>query len=129
MSENESTDAEARPKTEDQSADEVFACNQALIDSLREKHGDIEVIRPRGLPGIIVVKTPPRAAYRAFLAEVQNEKVSNANAADNISYASVVHPDRETLKGFFEQKPGLPFKIAALAQSLSGADSDVLGKG
>lgn len=129
MSENETTGAEVRPETAEQTADEVFACNKDLIDQLREKHGDIEVLRQKGLPGIIVVATPPRSAFRAFLDQVANDKVSNSLAAEGLAKASVVHPDAETLKVFFDKKPGLPMKIAGLAQSLSGADADVLGKG
>lgn len=114
---------------EEQTAAEVFACHKAIIDEMRAKHGDIEVIRQKGLPGVIIVATPPRAAFRAFMDQVANDKVSNAIAAESLALASCVHPDRETLKGFLDKKPGLPMKIAGLAQSLSGADADVLGKG
>lgn len=129
MSENETAGAEVRPDATEQTAEEVFACNKSLIDQLREKHGDIEVLRQKGLPGVIVVATPPRAAFRAFLDQVANDKVSNSLAAEGLAKASTVHPDEATLKAFFDKKPGLPMKIAGLAQSLSGADADVLGKG
>jgi hypothetical protein len=128
VSENETAGAEVRPVNEEQTAEEAFACNKALIDRLREQHGDIEVLRQKGLPGVIVVATPPRAPYRTFLDQVANDKVSNSLAAEGLAFASVVHPDRETLKIFFEKKPGLPMKIAGLAGALSGADADVLGK-
>lgn len=125
MSENETAVAEVRPQT----AEEAFACNKALIDELREKHTDIEVVWQRGLPTIIVVATPPRNAFRAFLDQVSNDKVSNSTAAEQLAMASCVHPEKDLLKQFFDKKPGLPMKIAGLAQSLSGADADVLGKG
>jgi hypothetical protein len=128
VSKNETAGAEVRP-TSEQTAEEVFACNEGLIEQLRQKHGDIEVVRQKGLPGIIVVATPPRAAFRAFLDQVNNDKVSNATAADQLAMASVVHPEKDLLKQFFDKKPGLPMKLAALAQTLSGADADVLGKG
>lgn len=129
MSENETDGADARPVSEDQTADEVFACHKATIDALREKHGDIEVLRQRGLPGIIVVATPPKAAFRAFLDQVSNDKISNSVAAETLARASVVHPEPDVLRTFFDKKPGLPMKIAALAQAISGMDADVLGKG
>ncbi len=125
MSENQD---EGTSVPEEQTAAEVFACNKALIDELRAKHGDIEVIRQKGLPGVIVIATPPRAAFQTFLDQVANDKVSNALAAEGLAKAAVGHPDPDTLKTFFNQKPGLPMKIAGLAQSLSGADADVLGK-
>ena len=56
MSENKTTGAEVRPATE-QTAAEAFECNKALIDGMRAKHGDIEVVFQKGL-GIIVVATP-----------------------------------------------------------------------
>lgn len=128
MSENEAKGTSVPEKADEQTADEVFACNKALIDKLREKHGEIEVMRQKGLPGVIVVATPPRNAYRIFLDKISNEKVSNALAADELAMASTVHPDQATLKSFFDKKPGLPMKIAGLAQSLAGGDADVLGK-
>ncbi len=112
----------------EQSASDVFACNADLIDQMRAKHGDVEVIRQKGLPGVIIVATPPRAAYRVFMDQVGNDKVSNASAAENLALASCVYPERDILKGFLEKKPGLGMKITTLAQSLSGADADVLGK-
>ncbi len=128
MSENETADAPVRSATE-QTAEEVFACNQGIIDELKVKYGEVEVLRQKGLPGVIVVATPPRAAFRVFLDQVSNDKVSNSTAAESLALASVVHPDKETLRQFFDKKPGLPMKIAGLAQTLSGADADVLGKG
>lgn len=129
MSEDTNAEAHGRPPIEEQTADEAFACNKGLIDELRAKHGDIEVIRQRGIPGVIVVATPPRNAFRVFLDQVNNDKVSNSVAAESLALATCVHPDRDILKTFFDKKPGLPMVIARLAQTLSGADADVLGKG
>lgn len=127
MSENQVVDSGV--PAEEQSAADVFECHKGIISEMRAKHGDIEVIRQRGLPGVIVIATPPRAAYRAFMDQVTSDKASNASAADNLALASCVHPDRDTLKGFLDKKPGLGMKITTLVQSLSGADADVLGKG
>lgn len=126
MSENETPGAEARPVSE-QTAAEAFECNKELIDKLREKHGEIEVVFQRGY-GIVVVATPPKKDFRVFQDAINNDKISNTIAAESLALASVVHPDRETLKHYFDKKPGLPTKVANLAQQLSGADADVLGK-
>lgn len=126
MSENENEGAEVRP-VKDQTATEAFECNNALIEKLREKHGEIEVVFQAGC-GIVVVATPPKKDFRVFQDAINNDKVSNTIAAENLALASAVHPDRETLKQFFDKKPGLPTKVANLAQQLSGADADVLGK-
>jgi hypothetical protein len=126
VSENENEGAEVRP-VKDQTAAEAFECSKDLIEKLREKHGEIEVVFQRGC-GIVVVATPPKKDFRVFQDAVNNEKVSNSIAAENLALASVVHPDRETAKQYFDKKPGLPTKVANLAQQLSGADADVLGK-
>jgi hypothetical protein len=126
VSEIASTDAEVRP-TSPQTADEAFECNKGLIEQLREKHGEIEVVFQRGC-GIVVVATPPRKEFRVFQDSIANEKISNTAAAEALAIASVVYPDREIVKAYFDKKPGLPTKIANLAQQLSGADADVLGK-
>lgn len=128
MSEIASTDAVVRP-TSQQTAAEAFECHKELIEQLREKHeGEIEVVFQRGC-GIIVVATPPRKDFRVFQDAIANEKISNSAAAEALALASVVYPaEREIVKGYFDKKPGLPTKIANLAQQLSGADADVLGK-
>jgi hypothetical protein len=126
VSENETADAEARPLSE-QTAAEAFECSKDLIEKLREKHGEIEVVFQRGC-GIIVVATPAKKDFRVFQDAINNEKVSRNIAGENLALASAVYPDRETLKQYFDKKPGLPTKVANLAQLLSGADADVLGK-
>jgi hypothetical protein len=126
VSENETAGAEVRPVSE-QTSEEAFACSKDLIDKLREKHGEIEVVFQRGC-GIVVVATPPKKDFRVFQDQIANDKISNSTAAENLALASVVHPDRETCKQYFDKKPGLPTKVANLAQQLSGADADVLGK-
>lgn len=129
MSENQETGTTAVTGAQEQTADDVFECNKALIEEMRAKHGEIEVLRQPGLPGVIVVATPSRAAYRTFSDQVNNDKVSNATAAENFAIASVVHPDTATFKTFLDKKPGLASKITVLAQQLAGVDADVLGKG
>lgn len=126
MSEHETPGAEVRPVSEQTSA-EAFECNKELIDKLREKHGEIEVVFQRGC-GIVVVATPAKKDFRVFQDALNNDKVSRNIAGENLALASAVYPDRETLKQYFDKKPGLPTKVANLAQQLSGADADVLGK-
>jgi len=130
MSEEQAGGADVRPEGEDPEA-EFRATHKELLQELETKYDEIRVLRaPKSLGGgPIVIATPKRTVYQKFVVDIRNEKMSAPIVSEALAYGSVVYPDRETLKQYFETKPGLPLLISAMAQQLAVGDAEDLGKG
>lgn len=131
MSEETGVGAEVPPAGEDPELADLRANHKELLQELEDKHGELRLIRaPKFLGGgPIVVAAPKRTPYHKFVTDIRNEKMSAPIVSEGLAFASTVYPDRDTLKQYFEAKPGLPLLISAIAQQLAVGDAEDLGKG
>lgn len=125
MSDNQGTDPSEVLSAEQQ----LLADNAAIIDEMRSKHDEIAIFpAPKGFDGVIIVAAPAPKALQNYVNGVANEKLDKAVETWNFALSSVVHPERAIVRAMFAKKGMLPYKIAARAQVLAGAEIEELGK-
>jgi hypothetical protein len=109
--------------------DQLLIDNAAIIEEMRGKHDEIAIFpAPKGFDGVIIVAAPAPKALQNYVNGIADPKLDKAVETWNFAAQAVVHPDKATVRAMFAKKGMLPFKIAARAQVLAGAEIEELGK-
>jgi hypothetical protein len=99
--------------------------DDATLAELQAKYDELYEITAGG--EALYVKMPSQEAYRAFKAQVMDEK-KRVYAADNVLRSCVVHPDVKTLNELLSRRPFLTEAFASQLLELAGMNQQVEAK-
>lgn len=98
--------------------------NEAKIQELKAKHGQIELVELK-LDGEVdgdefVVRPPAYVEFLRFIDESQGGEVAKSAAITNFVMPCVVWPEATDLRTLIEKKPGYLVKLSVELQAMAG---------
>jgi hypothetical protein len=101
--------------------------DEKLIEDLKAKHGEVVHLVDQETGTEVVVRKPPRAAYKRFRSMAFDPK-KQADAAESLMVDCIVHPSRDEWNTLLEQYPALAETFAPEVLKLAGASQSVDAK-
>ncbi len=104
-----------------------------LEESLRQKHGEVfsaEFVDAGGVKVRVYYRCPTEAENDRFKSKAFDDKnpKKQAEGADELGRAVVVHPDREAFGALAKRRPMIPSVIAGDVASVAAGKESELGK-
>jgi hypothetical protein len=98
-----------------------------VLEDLKAKHGEVVVLSDEETGTEIVVRKPPRAAYKRFRSMAFDPK-KQADAAESLMVDCVVHPSNDAWNALLDVYPALAETFAPEVLKLAGASQSVEAK-
>lgn len=106
---------------------------ETLEEELRQKHGEVfsaEFVDVGGAKLRLYFRCPTEAENDRFKSKLFDDKNprKQAESADELGRAVVVHPDREAFSAFAKRRPMVPSVIGGEAAQVASGKESELGK-
>ena len=103
--------------------------NEAAIAELKSKHTGHELQLIKAPDGTyLVVKSPDKATYNMFMADVTNDKKDKAVAMEAYAKRCIVYPDRTSVDPLFTRYPAFGGNVASLLNEMAGSSTELEAK-
>lgn len=92
--------------------------SEDVIEKLKAEHGELTQLTHG--PDEVIVRTPNRAQWKRFRAQIGNEKRRD-DALELLLRDCVVHPEKADFDAMLDRRPGLAETFGAQVVELAGA--------